>query len=390
MGDRLLCEVANRMREVVREADTITRPGGDDFAIAQLGADQPRSADTLARRLIDTLSLPYSLDGHKVIVGASVGITLAEPGDLDVDQLLRRADMALYAAKREGRGTWRWFEPAMDVEARIRRGLELDLRHALENGGLELYYQPRVTIANGQVRAFEALLRWHHPERGLLLPGDFMQCAEETGLIVPIGAWVLRTALDEVACWPAGVRVAVNMSPRQMAENEVVDMIEAALAASGQTGARLELEVTESSLLHRHVATQATLKRLRGMGVMISMDNFGTGYASLSHLRIFPFDRLKIDHSIVGAMTKSSEGAALVRAVLQFAASLKIATTAEGVETQAQLEQLAVDGCDEAQGYLFSAPRPARDMPTATGGLVAGRAGGNPGVSRFRHGRSRR
>lgn len=362
VGDRLLREAADRMREEVREVDTITRLGGDEFAIAQSGADQPRAADTLARRLIDALSRPYDIDGDRVAVGASIGITLADRDDQDVDQLLRRADMALYAAKREGRGTWRWFEPAMDLEAQARRGLEMDLRRAMEQGEFELDYQPRVSIADGQVRGCEALLRWHHPARGLVLPGDFMQCAEETGLIVPIGAWVLRTALTEAARWPPGVRVAVNLSPRQMAHDGLAEMIEAALVAARQAGSRLELEITESALLHHRTLAQATLKRLRADGAVITMDNFGTGYASLSQLRSFPFDRIKIDQSFVEGMMDSQEGGAIVRAILQLAANLNIATTAEGVETPAQLERLADEGCDEAQGYLFSAPLPAGEV----------------------------
>jgi diguanylate cyclase len=362
VGDRLLNEVADRLRSVVREVDTITRLGGDEFAIAQSGVEQPRSADALAQRLIEALGQPYDISGQLVAVGASVGITVAGHNDLDVDQLLRRADMALYAAKREGRGTWRWFEPAMDLEAQTRRGLEMDLREALEHDRLELYYQPRITIADGQVSGFEALLRWHHPDRGMLTPGDFMQCAEDTGLIVPVGAWVLRTALSEAARWPAGVRVAVNLSPRQMAHAGLADMIEAALAASGQTGARLELEITEIALLHQHAAALAALKRLRALGVLITMDNYGTGYASLSHLRSFPFDRIKIDQSFVGGMMESPESGAIVRAILRLASDLTMATTAEGVETRAQLEQLAAGGCGEAQGYLFSPPQPAGEV----------------------------
>jgi diguanylate cyclase (GGDEF)-like protein len=362
IGDLLLNEVADRLRRVVREVDTITRLGGDEFAVAQSGDEQPRSAEILAQRLIETLSHPYDIGGHLVVVGASVGITLADRDDFDVDQLLRRADMALYAAKRDGRGTWRRFEPAMDLEAQKRRGLEMDLRDALEYEQLELYYQPRVNLADGHVSGFEALLRWHHPDRGLLVPGDFMQCAEDTGLIIPVGEWVLRTALNQAAGWPAGVRVAVNLSPLQMAQEGLADMIEAALAASGQSGARLELEITEISLLHRHAAVLSTLKRVRDLGVVITMDNYGTGYASLSHLLSFPLDRIKIDQSFVGGMMEAPDSGAIVRAILRLAADLNMASTAEGVETRAQLEQLAADGCTEAQGYLFSAPQPAAEV----------------------------
>jgi diguanylate cyclase (GGDEF)-like protein len=248
-GDRLLCEVADRLRDTVRAVDTITRLGGDEFAIAQSGVEQPASAEALARRLLDVIGRPYEIDGQWVVVGVSIGITLAEHEDTDGDDLLRRADMALYAAKREGRGTWRFFTNTMEFDAQTQRGLEMDLRHALEHDELELYYQPQVTIADGKVHGFEALLRWNHPHRGLVMPGDFVGCAEETGLIVPIGAWVLLTALRQSVDWPTEVRVAVNLSPYQLARDDLVETVEAALAASGQSGVRLELEITENALM---------------------------------------------------------------------------------------------------------------------------------------------
>jgi diguanylate cyclase (GGDEF)-like protein len=372
-GDRLLCEVAERMRNTVRDVDIITRLGGDEFAIMLVGVDQPPVAETLAHRLVDVLARPYDIAGHPVVIGVSIGITLVGGDELNVERLLHQADIALYAAKRDGRGTWRWFEPAMDEAAQVRHGLEMDIRHALEHDEFELYYQPRVTIADGQVRGFEALLRWHHPMRGLVLPGDFISCAEETGLIVPLGAWILRTALKQAAQWPAGVRVAVNLSPYQMARDDLADMIEAALAETGQTGARLELEITENALLEHYTVAQQTLKRLGEIGVQIAMDDFGTGYSSLSHLRIFQFHRIKIDQSFIGGMTESPRGGAIVRGILQLATSLAIAITAEGVETQRQLDQLAADGCDEAQGYLFSAPQPADRVPGMLGRWTADR-----------------
>ena len=220
-GDQLLCQVADRLRASVRDIDTITRLGGDEFAIAQVVAEQPRAAQALARRVIEELSRPFIIDGQRVAIGASVGITLAGRTEMDVDDLLRRADLALYAAKRSGRGTWRFFEPSMELEARAWRSLEMDLRHALEHGEFELYYQPQVAIADGSIRGFEALLRWHHPDRGMVMPGDFIRCAEETGLVVPIGAWVLETALADAAHWPPGVRVAVNISPYQLARDDL-------------------------------------------------------------------------------------------------------------------------------------------------------------------------
>ncbi len=362
IGDRLLCQVADRLREIVRETDTITRLGGDEFAIAQFDGEQTRAAKLLARRVIETLSRPYEIEGHHAIIGVSIGITLAGPGDTDVDQLLRRADIALYAAKRDGRGTSRFFEPSMDRDAQVWRSLEMDLRHALAHDGLELYYQPQISLADGQLCGFEALLRWRHPQRGLLMPGDFIRCAEETGLMVSIGTWALRTALCQSAQWPEDWRVAVNLSPYQLARDDLAETVEAALAASGQQGQRLELEITESALLDQSTTGQEALKHLRTLGVRIALDDFGTGFVSLTHLRNFPLDRLKIDQSFVAAMTESSEGAAIVRTMLQLAAVLNIATTAEGVETQAQADLLAANSCQEAQGFLFSPACPASEL----------------------------
>lgn len=362
-GDMLLCLVASRLRDIAPNVDTIARLGGDEFAIAQSGVEQPCSAELLASRIIEQLGRPFDINGRQVVIGVSVGITIAACDDADPNQLLRRADMALYAGKNEGRGTFRFFSATMEHSVQARLGLEMDLRHALREGGLELYYQPQISVADGHVTGFEALLRWHHPTRGLVMPGDFIQCAEETGLIVPLGTWVLRTALSEAAHWPHDVRVAVNLSPFQLARDDLVAIVTDALLASGQPGARLELEITENALLERFAGAKDKLQELRAMGVRIAMDDFGTGYASLGHLRHFPFDRLKIDQSFVAGMTESAEGAAIIRTILQLAANLGIATTAEGVETPAQLELLAAGGCHEAQGFLFSPARPAADIP---------------------------
>jgi predicted signal transduction protein with EAL and GGDEF domain len=301
---------------------------------------------------------------------------LAGQDETDADQLLRRADVALYAAKRDGRGTWRCFDADMDKDALSRIGMEMDLRDALETNALELYYQPQVRIPDGRICGFEALLRWHHPKRGFVLPGEFIACAEETGLIGPIGEWVVRTALRQAAHWPKDVRVSVNLSPYQLARDTLAATIEAALAETGQPGERLELEITETALLQNYGPGEATLKRMRSLGVSIAMDDFGTGYASLSHLRSFPFDRLKIDRSFVSAMLDSPEGGAIITAILQLAAGLNIATTAEGVETRAQLDRLAAGGCDEAQGYLFSRPQPASELPRLLAALHLDRVGG--------------
>ena len=354
IGDQLLREVAKRLRSAVKGGDTIARLGGDEFAIVQVSGKQPLGSESLAHRLINTVSQPYEIEGHKVVIGVSVGITLATRDDADVDALLRQADMALYAAKREGRGTWRYFGSTMEHEAQARRGLEADLRQALEQNDFELYYQPQVIVADGRVCGFEALLRWRNPTRGLVMPGDFIQCAEETGLIVPIGAWMLRNALLQAAQWPVGLRVAVNLSAFQLGRDDLVDIVKAALLESGQAEQRLELEITESALQQSMAKTHEALRQLRAQGVRITLDNFGAGSASLSHLRSFPFDGLKIDQSFIAAMTESPQGRDIVRGILQLAASLNIATTAEGVETQAQLDQLAAGGCRKAQGILFS------------------------------------
>jgi EAL domain-containing protein (putative c-di-GMP-specific phosphodiesterase class I) len=239
----------------------------------------------------------------------------------------------------------------------------MDLRHALEHGELALFYQPQVSLADGRVRGLEALMRWHHPVRGLVMPGDFIRCAEETGLIVPIGAWVLRTALRAAADWPGDVRVAVNLSPYQLIRDDLVETIEAALGETGQPGSRLELEISENALLEQNAAGHTALRHLRAIGVRISMDDFGSGYASLSHLRRFPFDRIKVDRSFVAGMADSSQSGAVVRAILQLAATLNITSLAEGVETQAQLDELAMFGCHEVQGVLLGAPLPADAVP---------------------------
>ena len=265
-GDRLLCEVADRLRATVREADGITRLGGDEFAIAQTGTEQPASAENLARRLIETLSRPYEIDGQIVVVGVSIGIAVAERDDIEVDQLLGRADMALYAAKRDGRGTFRFFVSTLESDARARRGLEMDLRRALQHDELALFYQPQVSLTDGRIRGMEALLRWHHPDRGLVMPGDFLRCAEETGLIAPIGAWALQTALRAAADWPDDVRVAVNLSPHQLVRDDLVATIEAALIETGQSGSRLELEIAENALLEQNATGHATLRDSAGDG----------------------------------------------------------------------------------------------------------------------------
>jgi predicted signal transduction protein with EAL and GGDEF domain len=324
---------------------------------------QASEVSSLASRLVEVIGAPYDIDGHQVVVGASIGISLS-PGDgSNPDQLLKNADMALYRAKADGRGIYRFFEAAMDARAQARRLLELDLRAALVRGEFEVFYQPIHDLQADQIIAFEALVRWNHPLRGTIPPMKFIPLAEETGLIVQIGDWVLRQACADAARWSQqDVRVAVNLSPVQFKNRNLVPSVIAALSASGLAANRLELEITESVLLQDSEATLATLHKLRDFGVRISMDDFGTGYSSLSYLRSFPFDKIKIDRSFVNELATRDDSMAIVRAVTGLGKSLGISTTAEGVETSEQLALLRLEGCTEVQGYLFSPPRPAAEV----------------------------
>jgi predicted signal transduction protein with EAL and GGDEF domain len=308
------------------------------------------------------VGVPYDIQGHQVVIGASVGISVAPEDGIDPDQLLKNADMALYRAKSDGRGTYRFFEAGMDARAQARRVLELDLRAALQRGEFEVYYQPIRDLKADRIICFEALLRWNHPLRGMVPPSDFIALAEETGLIVRIGNWVLRKACTDAAGWSQDVDVAVNLSPAQFKNRDLVPSIIEALSASGLGAHRLELEITESVLLQDSEATLATLHKLRGLGIRISMDDFGTGYSSLSYLRSFPFDKIKIDRSFVHELASRGDSMAIVRAVTGLGKSLGISTTAEGVETNEQLALLRSEGCTEVQGFLFSRPRPAAEV----------------------------
>jgi diguanylate cyclase (GGDEF)-like protein/PAS domain S-box-containing protein len=378
LGDLLLKAVAGRLRGCLGEDALVARLGGDEFAViqpvAQGAGSAPNEAGALASRLIGAISAPYDIQGHELVIGASIGIALA-PGDGDAaDVLLRNADMALYRAKAEGRGTSHFFEPEMDRTVQARRQLELDLRKAFANGEFELYYQPLVNLGTNAVTGFEALLRWRHSERGMVSPTEFIPLAEEIGLIVPLGEW-MREACKEAARWPADVKVAVNLSPAQFRSRGLVQAVISALAHSRLPALRLELEITESVLLGETEANLATLHQLREIGARISMDDFGTGYSSLSYLRSFPFDKIKIDRSFVRELVERPDCVAIIRAVAGLGASLGIATTAEGVETAEQLERLRREGCTEVQGFLFSPPRPACElaalMPQARGREVA-------------------
>jgi diguanylate cyclase (GGDEF)-like protein len=361
IGDSLLRSVGDRLRRVLRDNDLIARFGGDEFVVAQLGVEQPQGATALSTRIIEALSAPYSVDGHQVVIGATVGIALAPADGTEADQLLKNGDMALYRAKNEGRGTYRFFEPEMDARMQARRTLELDLRRALIQGEFEVFYQPIINLKNDEPSGFEALVRWRHPERGMVPPGDFIPLAEEIGLIVPIGEWVLRQACFDAVGWPKDIGVAVNLSPAQFRSKNLLQTVISALAASGLEPARLELEITESVMLVEYATTLETLHRLRELGVRIAMDDFGTGYSSLSYLRSFPFDKIKIDRSFIDRIGDASS-LAIIRAVTGLSESLGMATTAEGVETAEQLDRVRSEGCTEVQGFLFSKPQPASEV----------------------------
>ena len=363
IGDDLLKEVAHRLSGCVRQCDTVSRLGGDEFAIVQAGDELGASEiSALASRLVEVVGAPYEIQGHQIIVGTSVGISVAPDDGIDPDQLLKNADMALYRAKADGRGNHRFFETGMDARAQARRMLELDLRAALLRSEFEVYYQPIYDLKADKIMSFEALVRWHHPVRGLTEPADFIQLAEETGLIVPIGEWVLRKACADAAGWSEDVCVAVNLSPAQFRNRNLVPSIFASLSASGLPAKRLELEITESVLLQDNAITLAALHKLRDFGVRITMDDFGTGYSSLSYLRSFPFDKIKIDRSFVRELASRGDSMAIVRAVTGLGKSLGIPTTAEGVETSEQLALLRSEGCTEVQGFIFNAPQPAAEV----------------------------
>jgi diguanylate cyclase (GGDEF)-like protein/PAS domain S-box-containing protein len=362
VGDKLLCAAAKRLKDLVRETDMVARLGGDEFAILQAGVDKAEAAGVFAQRVITAIHQPYELDGHQVVVSTSVGIAVA-PGDGDsTDQLLRNADMALYRAKSDGRSTFRYFEPEMDEQLQTRRQLEMDLRDAVAREEFQLFYQPQVDAVTERIIGCEALLRWNSPTRGVVPPSKFIPLAEEIGLIVPIGEWVLKQACCEAASWPNNVRVAVNLSPAQFKSRSLVESVINALAVSGLAATRLELEITESVLLHENETTLATLHQLRGFGIKISMDDFGTGYSSLSYLRSFPFDKIKIDRSFIKDISDKGDCAAIVKAVAGLGKGLGIATTAEGVETLEQLRHVRAEGCTEVQGYFFSEPQSVDDL----------------------------
>ena len=361
VGDMLLRTVAERLLSAVRVDDLVSRIGGDEFAITLVNQGESEAASAAAR-IVELMKRPFLLRGHLVNIGASVGIALAPQDASDPDTLLIQADLALYKAKANGRSAFSFFRPELQEHAQARRTLEQELRKALMLRQYELFYQPQIDVDTGKLSGFEALLRWRHPTRGLINPAAFMPLLEELGLILPVGEWVLRTACVEAMRWPGELSVAVNVAAAQFGSDRLIATVESALAASGLPAQRLEIEVTETALLHHGNATRAALHLLRNLGVRIAMDEFGTGYSSMSHLRSFPFDRIKIDRSFVDGAAVNGNDAAIVRTIAGLGVILGMRTTAEGVETAEQLEQIRSHGCTEVQGYLLGRPVPEKEL----------------------------
>jgi diguanylate cyclase (GGDEF)-like protein len=359
-GDALLCIVAERLRRIARPSDVVARFGGDEFVILQYPIRKPEEAASLARRVVETLGEPCAIDHHQVVIGASIGISVGLQDGDNADHLLKNADMALYRTKSEGRGTWRFFETNMDVMAQARRSLEIDLRNAVADEAFKLYYQPIIDLKSRRISSCEALLRWPHPTRGMVSPAEFIPLAEEMGLIVEIGDWVLKQACVECMSWPADKRVAVNLSSIQFRRGNVVAAVKAALEESGLSANRLEVEITESVLVQDTEATRKCLTDLRDMGVRISLDDFGTGYSSLSYLHSFPLHKVKIDRSFLQGIGANERSRILLRGVARLSAELGMAVVVEGVETDEELELITREAnVDEAQGYLFSPAIPS-------------------------------
>ena len=361
-GDALLRQVALRLKSAIRSADVLARLGGDEFAIIQAECDDQRAGSIdLATRIAKLVAEPFLLQGNQVEVGTSIGIAMAPEHGSDQEQLLKKADLALYRSKSAGRNCFTLYDEAMSAELEARNTLESDLRDAVARCQFELHYQPFFDVQSGQRRGLEALVRWRHPTRGLIPPDQFIPLAEETGLIVPLGEWVLRRACDDATSWPADIKVAVNLSPVQLKQVELFDVIQSALRSSGLPAERLEIELTESVLLERAVENHALMERLKSIGISLALDDFGTGYSSLSCLTAFPFDKIKIDRSFIGNLTKRHKSSAIISSIVTLARGLNLSVTAEGVETQEQFERLKTLGVNFAQGYLLGRPMPLGD-----------------------------
>ena len=358
-GDELLRQATDRMKASLRRSDILARMGGDEFAIIQKHASQPNGASELAERLLTELTKPFDLNGNEVLIGASIGIALHDdPEDTDGQALLRQADLALYRSKHEGRGTFRYFVDEMNDKLLERKRVERELRQAISRNELELHYQPQIDLGANKIKGVEALLRWNHPTQGLISPETFIPLAEECGLIVPIGDWVIREACRQAKDWPE-LSFAVNVSPIQFRQGNLVATVKTALQQEGVEPHRLEIEITEGVLLSHTEATISTLKELQGMGIRIAMDDFGTGYSSLSYLRRFPFDKIKIDKSFTSDLGDCHDADSIIKAVIKLGASMGMKSNAEGVETVEQANLLREQGCDEVQGFYFSHPMPS-------------------------------
>jgi diguanylate cyclase (GGDEF)-like protein len=362
VGDELLKNIAERLRMCLGESDVAARLGGDEFAVIQIAIKERSETTELVQRVYQAIREPMECVGHLITTDASIGIALA-PGDgVDIDQLLKNADLALYRAKGDGRRTYRFFEAGMDARAKARRSLELELRQAINEGGFELYYQPVVDLEDGRISGCEALLRWRHPERGMISPAEFIPVAEESGMINELGQWVLHTACAEAANWPDDVRVAVNVSPVQFKSRTLALNVASALGAADLAASRLELEITEAVLIRDDDVALEALHQLRALGVRIALDDFGTGYSSLSYLQRFPFDKIKIDRTFIKDLAGAGASSSIVQAVVNIAAASDMTTTAEGVETEQQRNLLHILGCTEMQGYLFSPAIPSTEI----------------------------
>ena len=384
-GDRLLCAVADRLRAIATKDQAIARFGGDEFVLLQTSATR-EGAEALAQQILDSLAQPYEIDGHDVIIGACVGIAYAPTDGDDADLLLKNADMALYHAKANGKGNWRTFDASMDSEAHAKRVMELDVRQALSAGQFEVYYQPLLDLRTMKVRTCEALLRWKHPERGMVPPGEFIPVAEDIGIIREIGEWVLQEACRECAQWPSDIRVAVNLSPVQFRDAGLPDVVLDALKKAGLASNRLEVEITESVLLKDTPTIREMLERLVAAGVRISLDDFGTGYSGLSYLQTFPLDKVKIDRSFVAELHSGDRSLTLLRGMAKLSAALGLDVVVEGIETPEQLEIIAAEGTvGEAQGYVFSVPLPSKQLRELVATQSAGAGNSQRRSSKNRH-----
>jgi len=359
VGDALLRKVAGRLRKIVARNDIVARLGGDEFAVLHKCVDSAlESALDLSERLIANISQPYRIDGNEIVVSTSIGIAVAPRDGGDTDRLMKNADLALYQAKADGKAVYRVFSPLMEQQLQNRRNLEADMRHGIGLGQFEVYYQPQISLKTREIVASEALVRWRHPERGLIQPAEFIPLAEETGFIDILGEWVLQQACRDALNWPGDIRVSVNLSPVQFRQADLVDMVKGVLALTKFDARRLELEITETVFLQDNAANLAVLNRLRSLGLTIALDDFGTGYSSLSYLQRFPFDKLKIDRSFVRDLESRPDSIAIVLSIASLARNLNMLTIAEGVETPTQLDMITKAGCSLSQGNYFSPPIP--------------------------------